>query len=106
MPLRVVGGSKMSPEERKFRLSLEEEYARYLHGIVDELFNIAYDKDWSWPQIAQMAGVSYGTVLKLGNRETRYPRHMTVWKMAKAVGLKYEMVYPPALMAKMKRKVG
>ena len=104
MALKVVG--RLDPKERKRRQALEDQYARYLHGIVEELFDVAWHKDWSWPEFAKAAGVCYSTVLKLGNRHTRYPRHMTVWKMAKALGLSYSFEYPTVLAAKLKRKAG
>lgn len=89
MALRIV-------DVKNFRERLDEEYATYLHGIVDEIFIKAADvKEWSWVRLASEAGISYSTVLKLGNRLTLYPRHMTVWKLAKAVGLSYELQAPP-----------
>jgi len=90
MTLRVVG----SVQDKKFR---------DLHKKTDEIFIAACDvKDWTWGELAKAAGLSYSTVAKLGKRETRYPRHMTIWKMAKAVGLNYQLISP----AEFKRKAG
>lgn len=93
MTLRLVNGD---PKQRKLIESLEKKYAAYLDSCVDDIFHTAADqKDWSWPQLARAAGLSYSTVLKLGNRGTRRPQHMTVWKLARAVGLRYEIQAPP-----------
>ncbi len=100
MALKLVGKMEQR-EQRRQRKALEERYATYLHGIVDELFNAAFRKGWSWPMIARASGLSYSTVLKLGNRITCYPRHMTVWKISKALGLSYTFEYPIA-----RRKAG
>ena len=68
----------------------EKQYARYLHGLVDEIFHISSDEmGWSWVDLAEQAGLSYTTVNRLGNRVTQYPRHMTVWKLAKALGMEH-----------------
>lgn len=100
MALKVV-----TDKELKRREALEEQYARYLHEVADDIFDTAYHvKDWTWPQLARAAGVCCSTVNRLGKRETRYPRHMTIWKLAKAVGLKYEMIYPPTYMSRLPKK--
>jgi len=103
--LRVVG--KHDPEQLKLRESFEKQYARYLHLLTEEIFVVACDvKDWTWADLAKAAGLSYSTVAKLGYRETRYPRHMTIWKMAKAVGLNYELLSPSDYKYKVQRKAG
>jgi hypothetical protein len=89
MSLRIIAND---PKQQKLRSDLERKYASYLHNIIDDIFEVATnEKDWTWSKLSYMAGLSYSTVLKLGNRQTRYPRHMSVWKLAKAVGLRYEV---------------
>lgn len=78
--------------ESKFISSLEKKYSNHLHDLIDEIYEIAAAKQWTWSELALNSGISYSTVLKLGNRDTKYPRHMTIWKMAKAVGKDIELV--------------
>lgn len=77
--------------QNRFISGLEKKYAQHLHELVDEIYEVAAKK-WTWSEFAENAGVSYSTISNLGNRKTRYPRHMTIWKMAQAVGLQAEMV--------------
>ena len=67
--------------------SIEQQYFRQLHRLVDEVFSEAYSKyGWTWAGLARNANLSYQTVAKLGDRITRYPAHMTVYKLGRAVG--------------------
>jgi len=85
------------------RKQLEGEWNDYLDDVVDDLFNLAFDKDWSWFELSRQSKVSYTTICRLGNRDTLYPRLSTVWKIAKAVGANIEIqVSHPVL----KRKAG
>lgn len=104
MSLRIIVDDV---KQQRFRQDLERKYAKYLHNIVDEIFEVAAtDKDWTWSKLAHVAGLSYSTVLKLGNRQTRYPRHMSVWKLAKAVGLSYEVKDSLAIAPMLRQKAG
>lgn len=68
-------------------LSLRErEYFEALNGILDQLFEDSAARDWTWAELARRAGLSTGTIYRLGNRETRFPRFSTVWMVARAVG--------------------
>lgn len=58
-----------------------------LHKLIDRIYAEAYDRDWSWEQLAAAAGVGVGTVYNLGNEITQYPRLQTVFCLARAVGL-------------------
>ena len=61
--------------------------------IIDEIYvEAANNHKWTWSQIAVHAGLSYMTVVKLGERQTKYPRHMTIYKLAKSVGWKLMVV--------------
>lgn len=85
--LKVVHAEqdKMSPDET--------EYFTALHKIIDEIYvEAANNHKWTWSQIAVHAGLSYMTVVKLGERQTKYPRHMTIYKLAKSVGWKLMVV--------------
>jgi len=89
----------MSKEEAAF----ERRYMNDLHKAVDQIFEKAADEyDWSWKEFAENANVSYITVTKLGNRETRYPRHCTIYKLAEAVGMELTL---SKRQVKLRRKV-
>ena len=79
---------EMTPTERA--------YYRQLHRIIDDIFTRAANEyDMTWSQLASHAGCAYATVAKLGDRETKFPRHMTIFKLAQAVGLELELQEPP-----------
>lgn len=88
--LRVVGVSKNGEihETPVSRLSREERaYYRDLHEKVDEIYEAAARLEWSWSVLASNAGLSYQTVCRLGDRVTRFPGYMTIYKLATAVGM-------------------
>jgi hypothetical protein len=66
---------------------IERQYYRDLHRIIDDVFAAAAESfDWSWVQLASNAGLAYQTVACLGNRQTKWPRFLTIYRLAKAVG--------------------
>ena len=70
-------------------------YFRDLHRIIDAVYQEAADSyDWTWGQLADYANLSYATVAKLGDRETRWPRFQTIYKLCKAVGWDLVQVQP------------
>lgn len=76
--LQVVETFQCSPEER--------EYFRSLHRMLDLIYQEATNKfEMTWKELAEHAELTYITVKKLGDRETRYPRFHTVFKLAQAV---------------------
>ena len=79
--LRVTHGKK------EVISAVERTYFRELHKIIDGVFKESADSfDWTWNQLAENAGLGYSTVAKLGDRQTRWPRFSTIWRLAKAVG--------------------
>lgn len=62
------------------------EYETYLNQVVDTVYKKAAEV-WTWQELAQMAGVSYSTVYRLGMRETRFPLLRTVFLLARAVNM-------------------
>jgi DNA-binding phage protein len=65
----------------------ERQYFRDLHKIIDEIFaEAANSNEWSWSQLASHAGLAYQTVANLGDRATKWPRFLTIYRLAKAVG--------------------
>lgn len=78
-------GEELTPEEKEFY--------RFLHRVVDDIFQIAKDEyQLTWNQLAGRAGVGYMTVYFLGERITRFPGLRTVYKLARAVGKQFELV--------------
>lgn len=66
----------------------ERQYFTDLHAIVDEIYDEAANTfDWTWGQLATHAELCHSTVAKLGDRETKWPRFSTIYKLCKAVGI-------------------
>ena len=83
--LRIVGAGygkslpDLEPNDRK--------YFGDLHLIIDQIYTQAADVfQWTWNQLAAHANLGYGTVCNLGERQTKYPRYQTIYKLARAVG--------------------
>lgn len=101
---RVVGEDdlKKPPE----LTPTERAYYRQLHRIIDDIYTRAANEyDMTWSQLAASAGLSYMTVAKLGDRETKFPRHMTIYKLAAAVGMLLELQEPPKAQKKANSKL-
>jgi hypothetical protein len=66
---------------------LQKAYFKDLHRLIDSIYKEAADQhEWTWNKLAGVSGLSSITVNNLGNRHTRYPQFLTVYKLAKAVG--------------------
>ena len=105
--LRVIGVTVDGKATKKIgELSpIERKYFADLHKIIDDVFAEAQSSnDWNWSQLAQHAGLAYQTVANLGDRATKYPRFLTIYRLAKAVG--WELVMQEPKKAKAKLKVG
>lgn len=84
----------------------EREYFRALHTILDEIYKEATNKfEMTWAELAQEAELTYLTVKKLGERETRYPRFHTVFKLAQAVNWHVTLAAGKKISKKPKMKV-
>lgn len=70
---------------------LPDGYETDLNRMADVLFNEAYRRDWSWADLARFSDVSHYTVWRLGERKTRVPQILTIWKLAKA--LQFRVVF-------------
>lgn len=66
-------------------IDAEKYYFDELDRILDDLFEVATDKGWSWTQLASEAGLAYQTVVNLGERWTKRPQFRTVLLIARAV---------------------
>ena len=91
--LRLVGqkGTKDAPST-----AAEVQYFKELHAIIDKVFSVAADEfEWTWSQLAIHAGLAWETVARLGDRETKWPRFSTVWRLCKAVGWDLQPIEQP-----------
>jgi DNA-binding phage protein len=66
-------------------------YNQQLHAIVDSIFAAADDRRWGVKKLARESELCYQTVQDLNTYKTQYPRLRTVFKMAHAVGLQFEL---------------
>lgn len=68
-------------------------YERELNRLVDEIYEEACNvRGWKWQKLADKAGLSYQTIRRLGNRETRLPQLRTVILLVKAVGMSIQLI--------------
>lgn len=65
-----------------------KDYYRKLNLLLRQIFDAWQE---SIPKLAAEAGLHHDTVYKLYYRETRYPRFLTVYALAKAVGFELEL---------------
>lgn len=91
--LKIVGVASMKVMLKGRKLKADTltdddlQYFKDLHQIVDDVFEAASEiYGMTWSQLASAAGLSPATVTNLGNRQTLYPRFMTVYKLCHAVG--------------------
>jgi hypothetical protein len=75
-----VGTTKGQYKRDKF-------YFDTLDEILDEIFEVAYERNLSWGQIAKAAGLGYATVVNLGERWTKRPQLRTVMLIADALDM-------------------
>lgn len=64
---------------------LGRDYLDDLERIVDDLFERAYRKRWSWSRFAAEAGLAYTTVCNLGDGITQLPQYRTLSLLAEAL---------------------
>lgn len=83
---------RRKPKPRVFKRPCPDGWLEDLHRIIDAVYEAAYSRDWTWADLARFADVSYYTVWRLGERDTRYPQTLTIWKLAKAVGMSVKLV--------------
>jgi hypothetical protein len=82
--------AKALPKKRRMT-KIEREFAKRWHALTDEIFEAAAsiwgkETDNVWRTLASAADLSYETVRRLGDRETRFPHLFTIDKMAHAIG--------------------
>jgi hypothetical protein len=80
------------PEVVRGRLSRPRDFSTFLDAFVDEVFEKAFEKDWTWGQFALHAGVCPSTINRLGRRITESPALLTIWKISKAVDMELKLV--------------
>ncbi len=99
--------SKKTKEELKtrvFKTEMPKGWEGDLDRLIDHLFELAYDRDWSWADLARFAGVNYVTVWSLGEKITRFPHMLTIWKMSKALQANITFVEKRPSVVKDKRR--
>jgi len=70
----------------KSEKKMDRVYLPSIKELVDVLYQEAFDRHWTWSEFARQSGLSYGTVVKLGTYETKYPQYRTVQLLAIALG--------------------
>lgn len=86
---------KKPPELRVVRTSrdADKDYFLKLHKLLDEIYKIATSQRmWTWNQLADKANLSHETVIRLGERDTKYPHLRTVLRLAEAVGMRVALI--------------
>lgn len=79
-------------KKRTFKTPFPKGWEGDLDRLVDAIFDEAYLRDWTWDDLARFSGLNIATVWALGERITRFPRLLTVWKLAKAVQLRMNFI--------------
>jgi len=71
----------------------DNDYFKQLNSLLDSIFHIAtHDHHWTWGKLAGEAGISPETVIKLGDRITKFPHLRTVMRLAEAVGMNVKLI--------------
>ena len=65
-------------------------YHNHRKDLVDEIYTEAA-KTMTWAELAREAGIAYTTVERLGSYETKRPQELTIWKLARAVGMELRL---------------
>jgi hypothetical protein len=110
-PRLVVVRLNVQGEVQEKRLSQltkdEREYFQSLHAVIDQIYQEAAEvHHWTWSDLAVMSGLNYATIVKLGERETRWPRFQTIYRLAKAVGWELVAHNPKAKRKTAQRRAG
>jgi len=72
--------------------SRDRDYTTTLNKIVDQIYNMAGERSWSWLVLADKASLAISTVYRLGEKITKLPRFKTVFLLSRAVGAHLELV--------------
>ena len=63
-------------------------YIRHLNEFIDAVFDRNYAHyNRSDRELAAAADLNVNTVIRIASKQTRLPRHLTIWKLATAVGM-------------------
>ena len=73
-----------------------EDFAADRDEILEEIFKEADKKNISNEQLAVKANLSPSTVYNIASYKTMLPQYSTIWKLAKAVGMKLQLVLEAA----------
>jgi hypothetical protein len=70
-------------------------FEKFLDTVIDDIFDANYSNpttDGNWWRLSKASGVSYGSVVNLGNRDTKSPHLKTVYRLAEAVGIDVRLI--------------
>lgn len=96
---------KRKHKPRAFKRPAPDGWLEDLHRLIDVIFEQAYRRDWTWADLARFSKLSYYTVWRLGERDTRYPQTLTVWKLARAVNMSIKIVENRASVVKDRKNI-
>jgi ornithine carbamoyltransferase len=68
-------------------------YLAHRTELIDDLFTEA-TKTMTWEELADKARLCRATVYRLGTYQTQVPQEMTIWKLARAVGMEVRVLTP------------
>lgn len=70
-----------------------EKYEREKQQLVDEIVQRLYssDPDATLKAVAERAGICVSTLSRLNKGKTFFPRFDTLWKMARASGMRFDV---------------
>lgn len=70
----------------------EQAYFNWLSEIGTEAWLLADAEGWTVPEFSGAAGLHNSTVYRFLLGETRFPQARTIWRMARAVGMRLALV--------------
>lgn len=88
---RVIKFADLYLRKRTKDVKDDTTYFKQLDTILDELFEIAHHRGLSWSDIAKESGLSYQTVVNLGERWTKRPHYRTVLLIANALDMDIQL---------------
>jgi transcriptional regulator with XRE-family HTH domain len=83
--------------KKRFHLSqtalrtIEKNYSVNLNQFTDQVFQAMEQRKWTQTDFALRAGLAVSTVSNLNHCVTKLPRFMTVFKLARAVGMELSL---------------
>jgi hypothetical protein len=70
----------------------DKAYFSDLNKLVDHLYKVATDQQWTYTKLAQESGLTKKTIDNLGSRKTQFPQYRTVQNIAVALGGRVDFI--------------